>query len=159
MIADDLLNQWAIAQAKLPAAAAIESAADAPWIYPPPGYAAFDYQGAIALPAIGAGDAVVVAFAASPGWRGVIKRLSWNVIGPGFVQGSGDIIARILVAGMAVKGYDSITTELGSTVTPRSSDGILVDENQLVQLVVSNVNFAAGGVQIIASLAGYYWSK
>jgi len=130
-----------------------------PWVFPPPNFQAFDFQGAIAHPAVGSGDQVILSFTVPPGHDGVIKRISCNFSGPGFVQGSGTLVWRILANGAAIKGYDNILTELGNEQTPRPTDGILVYEGQLIQLVVSNINLNAGGTFDRGSLAGYYWSK
>jgi hypothetical protein len=130
-----------------------------PWIYPPASYQAFDYQGAIAMPTAGSGDTNVFSFPVPFGWRGVIKRISCNITGGGFNQGSGDILWRITADGRAIKGYDQILTELGSIQFPRPTDGILVYSNQLIALVTNNVNIVAAAVFVLGSLAGYFWPE
>jgi hypothetical protein len=129
-----------------------------PWIYPPPGFEAFDFLGAIPIPAVGS-ESVVISFQVPPGRAGAIKRLSWNVTAPGFVQGSGDLVARVAHGGRAVKNYDAILVEMGSPALGRPTDGILLDENEIVQLFVMNVAFGALAGQIVGSLSGYYWPK
>lgn len=133
--------------------------ADYPWFYPPPSFQAFDYQGSIAHPNVGTGDQAILTFVVPPGHDGVIKRLSCNFSGPGFVQGSGTLVWRILANQAAIKGYDNILTELGDVKTPRSTDGILIYEAQTIELVVNNVNLAVGGAFDLGSLAGYFWPK
>jgi hypothetical protein len=130
-----------------------------PWVTPPPGYQAFDTPGSIPLPVIGSGDSAVVQFTVPRGWDGVIKRLSANQTAPGFIQGSGQLIWRVTRNGQAIRGYDNITTELGSVATPRESDGILIYENDLVQLVVNNASLGGGSAFVTGSLAGYFWPK
>jgi hypothetical protein len=129
-----------------------------PWYYPPPQFQSFDVQGAIPTPAIGATPAAIVLTLLVPqGYCAVIRRLSINVSGPGFVQASGSLIFAITVDQAPYKNYAQIVTELGSVQWPRDTDGILANSNQTYQVTCLNVAYASGGTMIVASLGGWFY--
>jgi hypothetical protein len=157
---DTTLASLAAAQlAAQPAAPALTGEDSSyPWIFPPSGFQAFDTPGYIPMPAMGSGDVAIVSFTVPTGWDGVIKRFSANQTGPGFVQGSGALIFRVTVNGQAVRGYDTLLTELGSIQTPRVTDGILISAGDVVELVINNASYAGiGAAFVVATLAGYFW--
>lgn len=132
------------------------------WVQPPPKFQPFDYQGVIQTPADGVTtDQIVLSFVVPVGFSGVIKRLSGNYTGPGFVQGSGNLIWRIIVNGVPVKNYSNILIEFGSIVTPRTTDGIIISSGQVVQYVVNRPTtvVASPGTFVICTAAGYYWPQ
>lgn len=120
----------------------------------------FDVQGSVAFPApppiLGT---VVLSYLCPPGWDGEVTHLSYNLAGGGFNQGSGDVVARIVIDGAAVKGYDTILTELGSPQTPRPSNGIRIHSGQLLQLIVDNNTLNIGGAFLIGAFIGRLWQK
>jgi hypothetical protein len=130
-----------------------------PWVTPPDGYQSFDYASAITTPAFGAGDTVIVSFSVPLGMNGIIRRLANDYAGPGFVDGSGDLIWRILIDGRAVQGYSAITVRLGAINQPTVIDGIQVSSGQLVSLVVNNATAAlpVAGTQVTGRLGGYFY--
>lgn len=115
----------------------------------------FDVQASIPLPAPLTPTAVILAYAVPPGWDGIITAICFQVSAGGFQQGSGDLIARILSDGMALKGYDNILTELGSVQMPRRTDGIQIYSGQLIQLTVDNVAFGVGGGFLVGAFVGH----
>lgn len=131
-----------------------------PWIEPPPGFQAFDTHQQIATPAVGV-DTEVLRLTVADGYDGVIRRLSNNYTGPNFVQGSGQILWRLLIDQMVVKNYGRITIEMGSPQWPRETDGILLRSGQVVRYVVnvSDPVLAGSASGIICSLGGYFWPK
>lgn len=133
-----------------------------PWVgWMPPGSQPFDVQGVIATPAIGAGATVILSLQVPSGMDGVIRRLSHNLLGPGFVQASGDVLWGITVDNAPVKNYAAISTEFGSNgvqgAGPRDTDGILAKSGQVYRYTVTNVAYAAGGTQILATIGGYFY--
>lgn len=134
----------------------------APWIHPPDNFQAFDQVAAIATPDVATGDITVLQFEVPFGWDGVIRRLSHNYTGAGFVQGTGGIIWRLLVDGQAVRNYDSMLVEFGSVQSPRCTDGIRIYSRQIIKYVVNvtGINFQPSGVsQTICCLAGWIYPR
>lgn len=127
-----------------------------PWYIPPPNFQAFDIQGVLATPAIGA-TGTVLQLTVPQGFNGVVRRLSINVNGPGFVQGSGSLIFGVTADGVPCKNYASILTELGSIQQPRPTDGILANSGQVYRVTVQNVSYAALGTNVVASLGGWFY--
>lgn len=127
-----------------------------PWVTPPPGSQFFDYQATVATNAIGT-TAVVLAIKVPTGMRFVGRRLSCNIIGPGFVQGSGSLIWSVQANDAPIRGYAQILNEFGSPQIARPTDGILAESDQLVTIKVTNVGYAAAGTNVNASLAGWMY--
>lgn len=119
----------------------------------------FDIQNSIALPAVGVNGSAVLTYPVPPGWDGLITAIIFEVAAGGFQQGSGDLIARIVADGMALKGYDNIVTELGSVQTPRRTDGIQIYSGQLVQLTVDNIALNVGGAFLVGAFVGHIWQR
>lgn len=131
-----------------------------PWIQAPPGFSAFDYPGAIVCPNVGV-TAIIFAFTVPEGYDGVIKRLSHNYTGGGFVQGSGDFIWSITIDSRPAKNYNNMVTEYGTTQIARETDGIQIYSGQTIAYQVNHVSNPAFGVgtYLIATLAGYYYPR
>jgi len=133
-----------------------------PWNEFPDGGQAFDYAGVIGTPAAAGAETVALSFITPYGWDGVVKRLSHNYTGGGFVPGSGDLTWRIRVGGAFVKNYEAITVEFGTTTEPRPTDGIRVFSGQLVEYIVNHAaasGLAVGGTNIICFLAGWFYPR
>lgn len=138
----------------------------APWVVPPDGFEAFDFgdggegfPGTIQLPNPGTGDTVVLQFHVPKGYDGVILRFSNNFTGPGFVNGSGTLVWKILRNMQAIKNYDHIINEMGTVNQPRVTSGIRIYSGDLIQYVVNNVGTAAQTAQIICFLGGYFYPR
>lgn len=134
-----------------------------PWIFPPPGYESFDPTGVIATP-VAAGENTVLELKAPIGWDGIILRIANIFQGPGFIDGSGNLIWRILINGTPVKNYGRITTTIG-TYSPagygygiREISGIILHSGDTAVYSVNNSNAGlAGGTSIVCIFGGYFW--
>lgn len=131
-----------------------------PWIEPPPGFQAFDAHQQIATPAVNV-DTEVLRLAVPDGYDGVIRAFSNNFTGANFVQGSGQILWRLLIDQMVVKNYGRITIEMGSPQWPRDTAGILLRSGQMVRFIVTVTDplLAGSASGIICALAGHFWPK
>lgn len=127
-----------------------------PWYYPPPNFQSFDKQGVLATPAIGA-QGIVLTLTVPQGYASAARRLSINVIGPGFVQGSGSLVFSVTVDNAPYMNYAAILTEFGSVQIPRDTDGILANSGQVYRINVLNMSYAALGTNIVASLGGWFY--
>jgi hypothetical protein len=131
-----------------------------PWIYPPGEFWPID-QGPfyVPLPAIGA-TAVVVSFQVPPGHNGIILAYGNNFVGGGWTEGSGAVTWQITRDQAAIDGYDNIPGSLGSPAAPfRHPSGFRIFENQVIQLVVTNVSIVVSGQLIGGRFAGWYYPK
>jgi hypothetical protein len=127
-----------------------------PWYYPPVNFQAFDKQGVVATPGIGL-SATILSIQVPQGYSGVGRRLSVNIIGPGFVQGLGSLVFSVTVDNAPYKNYASILTEFGSPQIPRPTDGILANSGQVIRINVLNVSYAALGTNCVASIGGWFY--
>lgn len=130
----------------------------APWVTMPDGGFPFNTPGTINTPAIAAGVWVdVINISVPSGFDGVIKRVVNRYNGQGFVDGSGTLIWRILRNSQAVRGYDSILSQLGDYGTGETQ--IRVGSGDLLQFQVQNVSLVSGGTQILCYFGGWYFPK
>lgn len=128
-------------------------------LFMPPEGIPFDYTAYLATPNIGAGISVI-SFTVPEGFHGVIKKIGNVYIGPGFVEGSGSLIWQIQQNGGVVRNYDSILASLGTVTAPGEVSGsILVYEQDLIALEVSNVSLGAGSTQVGGRLGGWFFPK
>jgi hypothetical protein len=116
----------------------------------------FDYVNYIALPAVGV-SAAIINFTVPAGQNGVIKKVANNVIGAGFTDGDGSILWRIQIDDAFVRNYFAIGGSLGNPANPPEISGIQLMEQQVVQLIVSNISFAGGGGKSGGRLSGYFY--
>lgn len=128
-----------------------------PWIDEPEGSVPFDEQDGITLPAVGAGFATVLSFQMPLGYDGVIKFLSNNFLGGGFVDFSGDIIWAILADGRPIRNFSNIRANKGTVTIPRPISPIRVYSGQLIRYVVNHVANVGLAGQVICSLDGYLY--
>lgn len=130
-----------------------------PWVEPPAGAEPFEAVAVIATPAVGS-SGVVLSFRVPYGFDGVIRRLSHNYTGGGFVQGSGDLIWRLTRDGAAVRNFESLAVEFGSIQDPRKIDPIRIFSGQLISYVVEHAptsGLPVAGTRIVCSLGGYFY--
>ena len=137
-----------------------------PWLDPPEGYAPFDYQGGVALPAAPSGFVVVpmeipgsttISIIVPDGWDGVITGFNANYIGAGFTPFSGDIVWQITRNGAPVRGFDNIINEKGSLEAPRMISPIRIYSKQIVNLLVNHAANAALNGSIVGGFVGYFY--
>jgi hypothetical protein len=128
-------------------------------LWMPPDGIPFDEARYIATPAVGNLGAVVQ-FTVPEGYHGVIRKIGNVYIGAGFVEGSGSLIWQILQNGEVVRNYDNIVASLGTVTQPGEIPGaIIVFEQQVITLQVSNVSLLVGGTQVGGRLSGWYFPK
>lgn len=128
-----------------------------PWLMMPPGFDSFDWGSGIPTPAIGAGNVTVLQFSVPSQYRGIIRGLTHYTTGPGFQQGSGDLIWRIRLDNKYVRNYGNISVEFGDKRESRETFGILLNPGQTVYYLVQNVNYAPAGTRIVCQMKGWYW--
>jgi hypothetical protein len=131
------------------------------WLYPPVNFENIDQYAYAALPAIGA-TATIIQFTVPIGRNGMINKVANNYVGGGWVEGSGDVIWRILVDGTPPPGatsYDSILGSLGSPSQPVGIAGFRIFENQVVTLVAFNNAVVVAGQKVGGRLLGYLYPR
>jgi hypothetical protein len=129
-----------------------------PWIDPPSGALMFDPQGSIVLPnPPPSADTIVLTYPVPLGYDGVINYLSCNFTGGGFVQGSGDLIWRILINQKPLLNFNSITSEKGTPQQGRHIGYIRVYSGDVLQWVVNHASNPALNGNVICSFTGYIY--
>lgn len=139
-----------------------------PWVEMPPGGLPFDPYGFINTPAANGTETLVLQFRVPKAWDGIILGVTNVFTGPGFVEGSGDLIWRIRVGQPNVQGgpqrnYDNILNTLGTLEEPRTvQGGIIVTSNQFVEYTVTHAigsPIVPAGTRIGCNIQGYYWPR
>lgn len=139
-----------------------------PWVHMPPGGEAFDPDAFITTPAANSTETLVLQFQVPQGYDGVITGVTNLFTGPGFVEGSGNLIWRIRIGlpnlqGRPVRNYSSIDRTLGTFEFPRDvAGGIIIGSNQYIEYTVTHLlgsPIIPAGTRIMCNLIGYYWPK
>lgn len=123
-----------------------------PWIYPPTNWENIDQDNYALLPAIGS-TVTIISYVVPPGRNGIINKVANNFVGGGWVEGTGDVIWRILVDGTPPPGatsYDNITASLGNPASPTGIAGFRIFENQVLSLVAFNNPAGPNGGVVVA---------
>jgi hypothetical protein len=131
------------------------------WLYPPVNWENIDQLNYVNLPAVGA-TATIITFQVPTGRNGIINKVACNFVGGGWVEGSGDVVWRILVDGGTPPGatsYDSILGSLGSPAQPVGISGFRIFENQVVTLVAFNNAVLVAGQKVGGRLLGYLYPR
>lgn len=109
------------------------------------------------LPAIGS-TVTIISYVVPPGRNGVIYKVANNFVGGGWVEGTGDVIWRILVDGTPPPGatsYDTIVASLGNPASPTEIPGFRIFENQVLTLIAfNNPAGPSGGVVVAGQRVG-----
>jgi hypothetical protein len=111
-----------------------------------------DQDNYVLLGAIGT-TVTIISYVVPPGRNGIIYKVANNFVGGGWVEGTGDLIWRILVDGTPPPGavsYDNILASLGNPASPTEIPGFRIFENQVLQLVAFNNPAGPSGGVIIA---------
>lgn len=127
-----------------------------PWVEMPPGGRPFRYDAVIQTPAAGTQDFALIAFRVPNGYIAAIKRHAHTYLGPGFSEGSGDLVWKMSIDGAHSPGYDYMTT----TITPEQGGvegAILAQAGQVVQYTISVAPGAVAGEKSLALLQGYFY--
>jgi hypothetical protein len=122
-----------------------------------PNWENIDLLNYVNLPAIAA-TATIVQYVVPPGRNGLIYKVACNFVGGGWVEGSGDVLWRILVDGAPPPGatsYDAILGSLGSPANPVEIPGFRIFENQVLTLVAFNAAVVVAGQKVGARLIGW----
>lgn len=123
-----------------------------PWLYQPTNWENVDQINYALVPAIGS-TAIIISYVVPPGRNGIINKVACNFVGGGWVEGSGDIVWRILVDGTPPPGatsYDSILASLGGPSQPTGIAGFRFFENQVLTFVAFNNPAGANGGVVVA---------
>jgi hypothetical protein len=137
------------------------------WIDPPVNWENIDRAAYVTLPAINT-TGTILSFTVPPGRNGVIKKIANNFVGGGWVEGTGDVIWRILVDGTPPPGattYNNIVNSLGSPASPTEIPGFRIFENQVVSVVAFNNPAGPNGGVVVAGqlvgarLVGYHYPR
>lgn len=131
------------------------------WIYPPINWENIDQINYAALPAIGT-EAVILTFQVPLGRNGIINKVACNFVGGGWVEGSGDVLWRILVDQGTPPGansYEAILASLGSPAQPVGIAGFRIFENQVVTVEIFNNAVVVAGQKAGARLCGYLYPR
>lgn len=127
------------------------------WIYPPINWENLDQIDYVLVPALNA-EATILSFQVPMGRNGVINKVACNFVGGGFIEGTGDVLWRILVDGATPPGansYEAVKASLGSPAQPVGIAGFRIFENQVVKVTVFNNPLGInGGVVVAGQLAG-----
>jgi len=121
-------------------------------LFPPTNWENIDLDNYALLPAIGSTQ-VIISYVVPPGRNGVIKKVANNFVGGGWVEGTGDLVWRILVDGTPPPGatsYDTILASLGNPASPTGIAGFRIYENQVVTLVAFNNPAGPNGGVVVA---------
>jgi hypothetical protein len=117
-----------------------------------PNWENIDQDNYALLGAIGT-TVTIISYVVPPGRNGVIYKVANNFVGGGWVEGTGDVIWRILVDGTPPPGatsYDSILASLGNPASPTEVPGFRVFENQVLTLVAFNNPAGPNGGVVVA---------
>jgi hypothetical protein len=137
-----------------------------PWLEMPEDGVPFDFVQFIDTPAANGIETVIFSFRVPEGYRGVIKLYHHSFTGPGFVEGSGNLIWRIRqgpsgVAGRAVRNLADMRTTRGSLQWQRVlPGGIILELNEFATYTVTHSigsPIVPGGTRIVATLSGWFW--
>lgn len=122
----------------------------------------FYFQGAIALPAVGA-TTPIVQFTVPPTKNGYVWKVGMDYIGNGFVEGSGAIVYRIFrdaALRRAIRGFNNLTASVGAVNSPLEIGApIQIYENETISIAVNNVSLVVGGAQLAACLVGWLYPR
>jgi hypothetical protein len=124
----------------------------------------FNKTGAVLTPNAVAGDVTVLSFRVPAGYDGLLTACYWGYTGTGFLQGSGDLIFRLLRNQVYLKDLSNVPYAIGSSKLPAPmTQGALLLSGQLVSLIVNapNVsgNIQVGDSNIYGGLIGFWWPR
>jgi hypothetical protein len=132
----------------------------APWVQMPADGEPIDPITFVALGAQGT-TTTILDFIVPAGRDGVIELFGNVIFGAGWVEGTGDLIWRILRNGEAVRNYEDIRASLGNVSNPVRI-GIRIYEGDQIQVIAINAPAPAGilGNPIVsARMHGWFYPK
>jgi hypothetical protein len=119
----------------------------------------FFYTATVATPAAGTVDSPVVSFRVPAGYEAFINSIQNKYTGPGFTDGSNDLIWRIAVDGNYAPGFDNLNVTVGVGDLQKLSAPIIAQPHQLVEYRISVAATAALGQNTTCTLEGYFKPK
>lgn len=134
-----------------------------PRLFKPQNWENIDLDNYALVPPIGS-TVIILSYVVPPGRNGIIEKVANNFVGGGWVEGTGDIIWRILIDGSPPPGatsYDAILASLGSPASPTRVAGFRIFENQVLTFVAfnnpagPNGGVVVAGQRVGARFAGY----
>lgn len=115
---------------------------------------------ALELPAVGAGEQVVLSFTVPAGYDGAISAIGHVFTGAGFTPSSGDIIWRLRRSGQFFRNFENLNAEFGDIQNPTDIDGVLrIYENEVIEYLVEHVSEVALVGDIVCKLRGRIWPR
>lgn len=112
----------------------------------------------VACPAAGVTDFAIVSVTVPPGYGCCITGLAHGYTGPGFQEGSGDLVWRLQVDGAAQT--NDFATSLGGDASYKLPCGILAASGQTITYTVSVAAGApAFGSNVFAGIDGYFYPQ
>ncbi len=137
---------------------------DPPWIKPPAQARRFQEIASLPLAAFVLNvDTVVVTFQVPVGFDGVITGNVNRFLGPGFIEGSGDIEWRVQLSRRYAPDYGLILTSLGDLTTPyqASAGGVRIYSHQTINYIARITNFAFldPNGRIMCALLGWFYPR
>jgi hypothetical protein len=131
-----------------------------PWLKMPGEGRQYQEIDSIPLPANDGLNHVVTQFVVPTGYDGVITSIANFYTGVGFVEGSGDLVWRLLIARRWARNLGNIDTTLGSLTSPCPlfRGGIRVFSDQLITYYV-NVPVASAlvGGRVVCGVFGWFY--
>lgn len=139
-----------------------------PWSEMPPGGLPFDPFDSIVTPNANSVETLVLQFQVPFGYDGIVLGVTNLFTGPGFVEGSGNLIWRIRIGSPNLQGrpqrnYSDIRNTLGTLAQPREvHGGIAIVSGQFLEYTVTHAlgsPIVPAGTRIICNIAGFYWPR
>lgn len=127
-----------------------------PWEVRPSDAINFYPKTSVALPAIGA-QATVVTFTVPDGYDGLLEEFSISFTGGGFVNGSGDVVFRLLRNLAPVRNFENMISEYGTQDTPVDIGRIRIFGGNIYIIQVDHIANAGLNGNVVGALRGYYY--
>jgi hypothetical protein len=131
-----------------------------PWLKMPAEGRQYQEINSIPLPANDGANHIVTQFKVPTGYDGVITSITNFYTGVGFVEGSGDLVWRLLISRRWARNLGAIDTTLGSLTSPCPlfRGGIRVSSDQLITYYTSvPVASALAGGRVVCGVFGWYY--
>lgn len=134
----------------------------APWLAMADGAQPFDPAISINVPVPSGTPLVwvdVINFIVPNGFDAVIQRYANNYNGGGWIQGSGQLVWRMLRNGQAIRNYDNILISFGFGGVGGTTNGIRLTSGDMFEFQVANNSLAGAVNQITCYVGGYFYPK
>lgn len=134
------------------------------WIRAPKDFIPFRKYAAVPTPLAVTGDVVVLDFQIPEGFDGVIAAIFHVYTGPGFLEGGGDLVWRLLINRVYAIHLGNVQVTMGSQAQAYPLDGgIKVQSGTHVQYIVNAPNLSGGilplASQIVCGVEGVFYAR